>query len=104
MLARPIGRPSEEGAQPVTVRAAATRAALVLLVGVLAACGTAVPSEFAPPATTELPLPIASPTGSVAERDGLVLEAELTATTTELIAEVVVRNERTEVAHLVPDP
>ena len=76
----------------------------MLLAGALAACGTAEPSESATPATTELPSPVATPTGLVAERDGLVLEAELTATTTELIAEVVVRNERTGVAHLVPDP
>jgi hypothetical protein len=55
------------------------------------------------PASAELPSAAASPTGLVAERDGLVLEAELQATTTELIAEIVVRNERAGVLHLVSD-
>ena len=76
----------------------------MLLAAALAACGTAEPSESARTASAVPFSPVAAPSGLVAERDGLVLEAELRATTTELIAEVIVRNERTEVLHLVPDP
>ncbi|MGH2418287.1 MAG: hypothetical protein ACRDFY_08120, partial [Candidatus Limnocylindria bacterium] len=80
----------------------ATKAAILLLASALGGCTVAdAPHSVAPPASTDVS---ASPPDALsAERDGLILEADLRATTTELIAEVVVRNERPDPVHLVPD-
>jgi hypothetical protein len=67
------------------------------------ACGAAKPTESAVPPSVRDTSPPPTPSPLTAEREGLVLEAELRATTTELIAEVVVRNDRDAPAHLVPD-
>ena len=77
----------------------------ILLIGsVLIGCSAADPQQSSSPMASERPPVVAAPNELVAEREGLVLEADLQATTTELIAEVVVRNERSEPVHLVPDP
>jgi hypothetical protein len=76
----------------------------ILLIGsLLIGCSSADP-ESSLPMPSDRPPVVAAPNELVAEREGLVLEADLQATTTELIAEVVVRNERSEPVHLVPDP
>ena len=87
-------------------RAPATfRGAVLLLTSLLAvACTVSEPtpeSVVSPSPRADSPSP--APSG-LHERDGLVLEADIRATTTELIADVVVRNERAVPAHLVPDP
>jgi len=77
---------------------------ILLVVGVLVGCTSAGPLESLTPMPSERPPVVAAPNELIAEREGLVLEADLQATTAELIAEVVVRNDRSVPVHLVPDP
>lgn len=77
---------------------------LLLLAMALVACGPAQPGPSGPATPIQAAPDVAAPGTLIAERAGLVLEAELRATTTELVAEVVIRNERLKPVHLVPDP
>lgn len=68
-----------------------------------AACAVSEPSTE-PTATPSPAAASVSPaTSGLHERDGLVLEADIRAEATELVADVVVRNERAVPVHLVPD-